>query len=298
VRSGSLFVCLVEMQEFCVRTADLTFGAVSCHPSLRFKLQGGLHRFLAPPGLRCDLMFDAVLRDEVVYAPKRVLFDDPVACAVGEGDAGQILIRGWTKPAPYCVAEVDAAWSRGIVYVPAARAGADRPIYPLDKIDVVITVNRLALAGDLLVHGAGILDGRRAYLFVGPSGAGKSTISGLWACLEDATVLGEDHTLVVQRQGRFWVFGGPWHSDPGRCAPLGAPLSAVFVLSHGPKTRATPCGRLEGVTSLLTNCFLPVYRRAAMAAVLDNMGRLCQEVPVFRLEFRPDRSAVEVVRSL
>jgi hypothetical protein len=234
----------------------------------------------------------------VVYAPKRVLFDDPVACAVGEGDAGQILIRGWTKPPPYCVAEVDRAWSKGTVYVPAACAGAGGPIYPLDKIDVVVTVNRLACTGDFLVHGAGIWDGERAFLFVGPSGAGKSTISDLWACQEGVVVLSEDHTLVVRRQGRWWAFGGPWHSNPGRCAPQGAPLSAVFVLSHGPQTRATPCGRLEGVTWLLTNCFLPVYDRAAMGAVLDGIDRLGQSVPIFHLEFRPDRSAVEVVRSL
>jgi hypothetical protein len=284
------------MQEFCVRFADFSIGAVARDPLLQFALGASRAKFACLPGLGCGLGFEVVVEERPPFLAEELLFESPTGYAVGLSAGGQLLIRGWASSLPACVAQVEPEFRSGVVFVPPARVDAHTPFYPLETIDMVVAIHRFAALGGLVVHGAGISDGQQGYLFTGPSGAGKSTIAELWSFVPDALVLGEDTSLVVWQDGRPMVYGTPWHQDPARCSPGGFPLAGVFVLAHGQQNRAVPCGRAEGAAALLANCLLPTYRRAAMQGILEGVNRLSGCVPVRRLAFRPDRDVVEYVR--
>jgi hypothetical protein len=227
-----------------------------------------------------------------------VLFDSPTAYAVGIGDDGGYLLRGWPRPGPPSIYAISPDWTVGRIYVPSAAAQIAGGIYPFQSIDTVITMLRLAATGGFLVHSAAVADGERAYLFAGPAGAGKSTMASLWASVPGALILGEDQNAVCLQTGEPWVYGTPWHLNPERCFPTGIPLVAVFLLSHGLETRARLCARAEAAAALLTNCFLPVYDRERLDAILGTLDDLVQRVPVYRLSVRPGPDVVGFVRRL
>lgn len=289
---------LRAMREFHIQVGDLTFGAVSCDPALRFRLTDCMRKFVVARDDRQGLVFEVVARDGIAFKPTQVLLEHPAAYAIGLSSDGSYLLRGWAQPGPPCVAQINRTFRRGTVWVPERLARAPGGFYPLATIDIIVFLNWLAATGDVIVHSAGVSDRGKGYLFVGPSGAGKSTMAGLWLDVAGARVLSEDQTILLWRHRKIWAYGGPWHTDAARCAPMGVPLAAVFVLSHGRENRAKACSRMEAVLSIATNGYLPLYQQAGMQAILANLDVLSRLIPVFRLEFRPDTEVVDFVRGL
>lgn len=176
---------------------------------------------------------------------------------------------------------VAADFARGDVvgHFDAARDG--QPVYPLQDIEIKIVANWLAETGDLILHAVGAEIDGVGCCFCGPSGAGKSTLAARLA--ESAAILGEDQVILRCLDGRFWIFGTPWHLDPGRCSPQGVPLKKLFFLDRtdGPGVRA--CPPVEGVARLMQSAFVPYYRPEAVARILDNLALLAQGIPFFSL---------------
>jgi hypothetical protein len=199
---------------------------------------------------------------------------------------------------------VDAGFESGeVIGEFHSQVVADEIRYPLQGMDVLIFVNWLADAGDLILHAAGVEMGGRGTCFAGHPGAGKSTLAAVLmsdpgraaeAATTNATngdtgavvVLGEDNVILRYLEGRFWIFGTPWHLDPDRCDPRGVPLEKLFFLDRTLDPGVAPVGPLEGVARLLQTAFVPYYRPAAVSRILDRLALLSGQVPFYTLSYR------------
>jgi hypothetical protein len=182
---------------------------------------------------------------------------------------------------------VDAEFAAGeVIGEFADQTTVGQGVYPLQDLDIVFYANWLAGYGDLMLHASGVdLDGA-GYCFAGVSGAGKSTLAAALSSDASATVLGEDQVILRYLEGRFWIYGTPWHLDPDRCDPRGVPLRKLFFLDRTVDDGVAPCGPLDGVARLLQTAFVPYYRPAAVPAILDRLALLSEQVPFYTLGYR------------
>jgi len=156
---------------------------------------------------------------------------------------------------------------------------------------------RLPQRGAALLHAAGIVVERGAFLLVGSEGSGKST----WAALGEragARVLSDDLVLVDGGGALLEALGSPFRSThraeyrPGRW-----PVRAILFPRHGDSPAWTPCDGMLARARLAAN--LPfvssaIERDPRVAAVVE---RLATAVPCRELTFGMDPAFVDLLRS-
>ncbi|MEM9556088.1 MAG: hypothetical protein AAGC60_17660 [Acidobacteriota bacterium] len=162
-----------------------------------------------------------------------------------------------------------------------------RALAPLDRLlQLLWTRHRrgLILHGAALVEPGGARDhgDRRGWLCTGPSGVGKSTLAGLFP----HHALCDELTAVRVEQGDVpRIDSLPfWRGRPGS-----APLAGIHLLRHGASHRRHRLSPRQALAALRTEVSWPVPDRDAVERALDALTRLVRAVPVWRLEFRPDR---------
>jgi hypothetical protein len=157
--------------------------------------------------------------------------------------------------------------------------------FPLQYIDIILYANWLAKYSDLILHAAGIAVDGRGYAFVGQSGIGKSTLMRDLAVSADVTVLGEDQVILRYLNGRFWVFGTPWHDNIDRCSPLGVPLKRVYFLDRNLDQVKQEMGAFEGILRFMQTAFIPYYRPENVKMIMDRLVLLAEQVPFHKLSY-------------
>jgi hypothetical protein len=160
-----------------------------------------------------------------------------------------------------------------------------KAFFPLQHIDIILFSNWLANYSDLILHAAGIAVDGKGYAFIGPSGIGKSTLVGKLAESKDVTVLGEDQVVLRYLNGRFWVFGTPWHENIDRCSPLGVPLKHLFFLDRSLNQTLKEISAFEGITHLMQTAFIPYYRPTQVKMIMDRLSLFGDLVPFHKLSY-------------
>ena len=198
-------------------------------------------------------------------------------------------------PPIYKAVVIDDDLTEGRLHFPAVEGGPEYALdYPLDEL---LFQHRLAREGAVEVHACGVVWRDRALVLCGQSGAGKSTTAGLWRRHTRKTSILSDDRIVLSPSGRdVRAWGTPWHGDGGFASPESRPLAALFFLRHGRATRASPLPRAEAAARLLSRSFPPPWDTVAMARALETCAAVTATVPAFELAFRPDRTAIDVVR--
>ncbi len=182
---------------------------------------------------------------------------------------------------------IDLAGRRAEVSAPsAARAAAG-----LDRIVTYVCMQTLPREDDgLLLHAVGVaLDGA-GHVFTGASGAGKTTVARLAAGRGE--VLSDENVIIQLGPGGAELFSTPcWgHSTPPeliRRINRRVPLAGVYLLEHAPSFRLARLAPAEAVMALLTTEKVATERTDSAGAWLAVAGRLVDQVPIFRLGFRP-----------
>lgn len=166
--------------------------------------------------------------------------------------------------------------------------------YPLNQILWILLLSR---GKGLLFHACGVDDNGKGYLFLGNSGDGKSTTAKL--CFDHGlTVLNDDRIVVRQEEGKFWMYGTPWHGDFKEHSSHGLPIAKLFVLSHGNKNSAQVKSGAEAVSMLLARSFPPFWDKAGMVFTIEHCQRLVSRIPCYELTFAPNARMIDFVRSL
>jgi len=207
-------------------------------------------------------------------------------------------------PLPYRIAVFDADFTRGEVYDRMTELRDTSDGFPIDirhgvsllefPLSELLIMCLLARGRGLMVHSCGIDDGGQGYLFAGNSTHGKTTMARFWK--DQAVVLNDDRIVLRQREGRFWMYGTPWHGDYTGVSPQGVPVERIFFLQHA---GANAAQRVEGAVAasmLLSRSFLPLWDAEGIRFTLEFCTQLVADVPCYELGFVPDDSVVDFVR--
>jgi hypothetical protein len=164
---------------------------------------------------------------------------------------------------------------------------------PGNTFDYFLRVVVSALAyqeGGMMLHAAGVVRNRRAYIFFGRSGSGKTTAARNAA---GNLVLNDDLVVLLPQASRWIVHSTPF-TNPTQNAPNAgaAPSAALLRLVKGPDVVLEPLTGAIAVAELVA-C-VPVLN-GSPSPPLERCRLLLQSVPAFDLHLRPDPSFWEAI---
>ncbi|MBM4164160.1 MAG: hypothetical protein FJ222_06945 [Lentisphaerae bacterium] len=211
--------------------------------------------------------------------------------------AGETL---WHIAAPLTFEQAEVSWNPRLFsdyYESYERAWGS-------SFGVAMLCLRLRAHGGLVLHGnAAVVDGQ-AILCVGVSGRGKSTLARLLDAA-GATVLTDERPVLRQwpppaagaaPARTFRVYGSPWPSSAGFARNAWAPLRRIYFLEHGAENRLTPLAPREAFNRLVHVATIPWQDPVLFDPCLATVDALLAAVPASILAFRPDASAVDLLR--
>ena len=162
----------------------------------------------------------------------------------------------------------------------------------------LLLMHYLAQEKGVTLHACGIVLEDKGILFLGESGAGKSTLARMWDQESGVDILSDDR-VIVRRQGpEFRVYGTPWHGEATFGSPREAKLERIFFLRQGQKNSLKEMKGLDTLSHLLTCSFSPLWDSQAMEFVLTFFSQLAAQVPCQELSFRPEKSALALVKKI
>ena len=150
------------------------------------------------------------------------------------------------------------------------------------------------------IHASVIEKDGKALVFMGKSGTGKSTHSRNWLkFVPDCQLLNDDEPIIrVLKDGSIRVYGAPWSGSTPCYRNASAQVAAFVRLYQSSDNKLT---KLTGITA-----FASLYQSVAILRS-DNENReqittivndILEQVPIYRLDNRPDREAVSLTESL
>lgn len=167
--------------------------------------------------------------------------------------------------------------------------------YPLDEVLIMTLLSR---GRGVELHGCGIVENGRGILFIGVSGAGKSTLANLWKKRPGVSILSDDRLILRRIDGRFQMFGTPWHGDAKTSQAGSAPLEKVFLIKQSPNNYAKPLTPIDAASRLMVRCFPPYWDSACLDYTLRVLDEIANEVPCYELGFLPDDSILEFIDNM
>jgi hypothetical protein len=192
---------------------------------------------------------------------------------------------------------------------PARRTGTIRQSanpYSIDAVLRIVHTLVLVQEGGFLMHAASAIRNGRAFLFAGVSGAGKTTISRL--APPDATLLTDEISYVrkdaqryaskdVQKQDHSYVaYGTPFTGELAKVGEnVSAPVSALYLLAHGPENRIDPVAPGQAVREFLANVLFFAEDQELVKRAFHAACEFVSRVPVSRLTFVPDTRVWEMI---
>lgn len=191
------------------------------------------------------------------------------------------------------VLEVCKDWQRATLSYRKRKA---RVLYSIIRpLDELFFRNALLPREGLVLHSSAVLWEGKSLLFSAPSGTGKSTQADLWKKYMGAQVMNGDRPAIRFVDNKPIVFGTPWSgSSPDRMNSA-APLWAVVLLEQAPVNGIRRLTVSEAVKKIFPRCFLPYFDIKLMDHGMKTLERILHSTPVYLLQCRPDREAVETV---
>lgn len=148
----------------------------------------------------------------------------------------------------------------------------------------------------LLLHASFIRWQNRGILFSAPSGTGKSTQANLWVQYRGAEVINGDRAALRQVGDQWLAFGLPYAGSSGVYRNESAPISALVVLRQGKENRLRSLTSGEAFACLFPEVTVHRWDPDFVRDSMDTLLAALDALPVYLLECRPDREAVELLR--
>ncbi len=167
----------------------------------------------------------------------------------------------------------------------------------------VLLINYFALKkGGIFTHAIGVkdLDGE-GLLFAGKSGSGKSTTARLWHKHSKAMVLNDDRIIVRKRNGKFFIYGSPWHgefSDYLASRIESAPLEKLFFIHHSSKNGVKWISEKTAFSLLYPALFPTFWDKECLENTVSFCQDLIRSVPCYSLGFVNDKRVIRFVRKI
>ncbi|OGW45963.1 MAG: hypothetical protein A2Y66_04460 [Nitrospirae bacterium RBG_13_41_22] len=282
------------------KIADIVFQISSDQPLELIHLEQSYRNFLCTEDAEITLFAKYDGLPQISLHDKDRIFDSEMIWSLYRIDAKNVFVM--KLPAldmrPYRIAVFDTDFKRGVVYnyvtIPEHPTDGCLP-NPLEfPLSEVLMVSLLSKGRGLMVHSCGIDDKGKGYLFAGNSTHGKTTMARLWT--DEALTLNDDRIVIRYKEGRFWMYGTPWHGDYTGVSPKGVPVEKLFFLQHAMSNNVIKRNGADAASMFLTRCFPPLWDDEGMRFTLDLCSKLVEIVPCYTLDFRPDKSIIDFVR--
>ena len=149
----------------------------------------------------------------------------------------------------------------------------------------------------IIMHASLIRWNDRAVLFSAPSGTGKSTQAELWKQYEGAEILNGDRA-ALRRKDEIWEgYGLPYAGTSGIYRNENAPLHAIVALRQAPDNSIRKLNVSEAFKYLYPETMIHRWDEAFEKRATEILLEILNEIPVYLLSCRPDREAVELLKS-
>jgi hypothetical protein len=278
--------------------ADVTVNLVGGDPPPQ--LVGAMSRF-AVSAVEPDVTIHTAWGELGDENHGRQLFDSGSLWQLYAEEGGYRFRLAGVRPgqSTYKIARFNQDFTRGEIVCDPRYTPLDQPVYPLQyPLDELLMINLLALGRGIEFHACGVsdLDGK-GYLFTGHSEAGKTTSARLWQRQSEAELLSDDRVIVREMDGKFWMYGTPWHGEEEISSPRKVPLTHIFFLRHGERNEIAPLTRGEAVAQLFSRSFPTFFSPGGLGFTLEFLDRLTAAVPCAELSFEPDERVIDFVRS-
>lgn len=167
----------------------------------------------------------------------------------------------------------------------------------LFRFGVWILFNLTALhRGAVAIHASAIHYRGRGVLFLGESGTGKSTHTRLWrSCIPGTALLNDDSPILGIPDGTPRIWGSPWSGKLPCYRNESYPVAAIVRLVQAPENRIRRLAPVDAFGALLPSA-PPAFLRdpRLQDAVCRLLGQVIEQVPLYRLECRPDTEAARL----
>ena len=148
----------------------------------------------------------------------------------------------------------------------------------------------------LMLHSSALeLDGK-AYLFSGPCGVGKSTHTHLWQSTfgDKVRIFNDDKPALRRLDGRWYAYGTPWCGKDGINVNMKVPLGGICFLKQSKENLIRRLDKKEAIQKVLSQTTYKIGNVAKMDKLLQSVGKLVSEIPIYELCNRPERAAAEL----
>jgi hypothetical protein len=157
-----------------------------------------------------------------------------------------------------------------------------------------LTAEFIVTRGGLLLHGAAVVRGGRAYVFFGPSGSGKTTVTRL---SPRDLVLSDDLTLIVPSEDGFRAAGIPFgmahHHVPDSNEAF--PIAGLHRLVQSADVRRERVQGAAAMAEVIGSLPFVLDGEGHPRAAMENAARLVAATPLWRLHFRRDDAFWNVI---
>jgi hypothetical protein len=290
------------MNELKLKIARIALSITSPDKSIEFKVNDNYLPFIA------EGQPDAVLQVHYGSLPKfkleEEIFNSGTIWSLYRSKGKYIL------KVPPRIAVLDSDFRSGDIYIEPSSPSLSYS-YPLDyPLDEVLMINWLSRGLGIMMHACGVKHNGQGIIFAGTSGAGKSTIADLWKNRisrlksrrmepsKNTILLSDDRIIIRKIDGRFFVFGTPWHGDSEVCSPEEAPLDKIFFLQQARENKVKKIDSIKAVARLIVCSFPPFWDKKGMEFTLNYCTELAQRIPCYELDFVPDKRVLDLVRSI
>jgi hypothetical protein len=161
-------------------------------------------------------------------------------------------------------------------------------IYCFDAFYRVFYTWLMLKRGGFMLHASSVVYKGQGYIFTGSSGSGKSTISGLSS---ETTLLSDELTAVLRKDGEYIVHGNPFWGDFQKgTAREQAPVSHLFFLRKARENRIEQLPMGVKMKQILQNVLFFGRGLELTNELLSVFTDFMTQIPSAELHFKPDES--------
>ena len=152
--------------------------------------------------------------------------------------------------------------------------------------------------GGLMLHASFIRWQGRGILFSAPSGTGKSTQADLWVRYCQAEVLNGDRAALRPGPTGWTAYGLPYAGSSGIYCNDQAPVAALVLLGQARENTIRQVRPAQAVRTLFPEVSKQGWDPMWTDRAVELLTQLVTQVPVYRLDCLPDRTAVDCLRDV
>lgn len=135
-------------------------------------------------------------------------------------------------------------------------------------------------------------------LFSAPSGYGKSTQASLWEKYEKAEILNGDRAALRIKDDEWRAYGMPYAGTSGIYRNESAPVKIVFVIRKAEKNSIRKLPLPEALRYLYPEVTVHRWDKEFLNTIMDYLICFATQVPIYMLECLPEKSAVELAKTV